>query len=224
MAAGVALLSMSHEASSTRPIWTPMVSAHGPAPPRSSARKKSRSASALPTVPSLCGRGASRASTAAGGRTAGRSSGPRHGAPPDSRTVPPAAPPQVERVRQDPLVGQVGELVVHLTRPAKHGGRSGGLQPRSPGRCNSVNASESGERPPSAERAWMESDPEPVRREARGQEPQGMAPARERRRTRVECGAMRLVATGGIIGIAVMRARSSWGKTWLARSSAWPSG
>jgi hypothetical protein len=33
--------------------------------------------------------------------------------------------------------------------------------------------------------------------------PQGMVPGRERRRTKVERGFMRLVATGGIIGIAV---------------------
>jgi hypothetical protein len=50
----------------------------------------------------------------------------------------------------------------------------------------------------------MESDPEPVRREALpGERPQGMVPGRERRRTRLERGFMRLVATGGIIGIAV---------------------
>ena len=41
-------------------------------------------------------------------------------------------------------------------------------------------------------------------REARRTErPQGMVPARGRRRTKVERGTMRLVATGGIIGIAV---------------------
>jgi hypothetical protein len=34
--------------------------------------------------------------------------------------------------------------------------------------------------------------------------PQGMVPGRERRRTKVERGFMRLVATGGIIGIAVV--------------------
>ena len=33
--------------------------------------------------------------------------------------------------------------------------------------------------------------------------PQGMVPARERRRTGAERGLMRLVATGGIVGIAV---------------------
>jgi len=42
-------------------------------------------------------------------------------------------------------------------------------------------------------------------REARRREPpQGMVPGRERRRTKVERGAMRVIATGGIIGIAVV--------------------
>jgi hypothetical protein len=36
----------------------------------------------------------------------------------------------------------------------------------------------------------------------RHEQPQGMVPGRERRRTKVERGAMRLIATGGIIGIA----------------------
>jgi hypothetical protein len=41
-------------------------------------------------------------------------------------------------------------------------------------------------------------------REARRRDPpQGMMPARTRRRSKVERGLMRLVATGGIIGIAV---------------------
>lgn len=34
--------------------------------------------------------------------------------------------------------------------------------------------------------------------------PQGMVPGRERRRTKVERGSMRLIATGGIVGIAVL--------------------
>ena len=42
-------------------------------------------------------------------------------------------------------------------------------------------------------------DTSPSRRAA----PQGMVPGRERRRSKVERGFMRLVATGGIIGIAV---------------------
>lgn len=33
--------------------------------------------------------------------------------------------------------------------------------------------------------------------------PQGMVPGRERRRSRIERGFMRLIATGGIVGIAV---------------------
>ena len=36
--------------------------------------------------------------------------------------------------------------------------------------------------------------------------PQGMVPGRERRRSRVERGAMRIIATGGVIGIAVILA------------------
>jgi hypothetical protein len=46
------------------------------------------------------------------------------------------------------------------------------------------------------------------RREARearrGEQPQGMVPARQRRRTKVERGLMRLIATGGIVAIAVL--------------------
>jgi hypothetical protein len=40
-------------------------------------------------------------------------------------------------------------------------------------------------------------------RRGRRERPQGMVPARERRSTAVERGFMRLVATGGIVGIAV---------------------
>lgn len=46
-----------------------------------------------------------------------------------------------------------------------------------------------------------------ARRQRQGQaqsEPQGMVPARERRRTRLERGSMRLVATSGIVGISVL--------------------
>ena len=43
----------------------------------------------------------------------------------------------------------------------------------------------------------------PSEPQARRPAPQGMVPARERRRTKVERGFMRLVATGGIVGIAV---------------------
>ena len=48
-------------------------------------------------------------------------------------------------------------------------------------------------------------EPRQPEREARPHErPEGMVPGRERRRTKLERGAMRLVATGGIIGIAVL--------------------
>jgi hypothetical protein len=72
---------------------------------------------------------------------------------------------------------------------------------------------ESGERPPSAERSPTDPEPELTPREARQREreaqrserrPQGMVPGRERRRTKLERGTMRLVATGGIIGIATI--------------------
>ena len=48
------------------------------------------------------------------------------------------------------------------------------------------------------DRGARERDPD-----AQRERPQGMLPARERRRTVIERGFMRLVATGGIIGIAV---------------------
>jgi len=58
----------------------------------------------------------------------------------------------------------------------------------------------------------IESEPELTPREARQRErearrrerPQGMVPGRERRRSKLERGTMRLVATGGIIGIDVL--------------------
>ena len=60
------------------------------------------------------------------------------------------------------------------------------------------------ERPPTEH---DESDPREARfreRESRRRErPQGMVPGRERRRTGVERGAMRAIATGGIVGIGV---------------------
>jgi hypothetical protein len=75
-----------------------------------------------------------------------------------------------------------------------------------------VTGSESSEHPASAERPTTASDPELTAREARlreresrrGERPQGMVPGRQRRRTKVERGTMRLVATGGIIGIATV--------------------
>jgi hypothetical protein len=42
------------------------------------------------------------------------------------------------------------------------------------------------------------------RESRRGERPQGMVPARARRRTGVERGAMRAIATGGIVGIGVV--------------------
>jgi hypothetical protein len=54
----------------------------------------------------------------------------------------------------------------------------------------------------------QELDPREARfreRESRRRErPQGMVPGRERRRTGIERGAMRAVATGGIVGIGVL--------------------
>jgi hypothetical protein len=75
-----------------------------------------------------------------------------------------------------------------------------------------VAASESGDRPAPSERSPTEREPEFTERDARRREresrrsgpPQGMVPGRERRRTKVERGAMRVVATGGIVGIAVL--------------------
>jgi hypothetical protein len=75
-----------------------------------------------------------------------------------------------------------------------------------------VAASESGERSASPEGYPTEPESELTPREARqreresrrGERPQGMVPGRERRRTKLERGSMRLVATGGIIGIAVV--------------------
>ena len=60
-----------------------------------------------------------------------------------------------------------------------------------------MTVSEPDEGPAAAERQARQRKRESQR------QPQGMVPARERRRTKVERGAMRLVATGGIIGIAV---------------------
>ncbi len=62
------------------------------------------------------------------------------------------------------------------------------------------------------ERQPTELEPEPSAREARRRErearrrerPQGMLPGRARRRTRVERGVVRVIATGGVIGIAVI--------------------
>jgi hypothetical protein len=45
---------------------------------------------------------------------------------------------------------------------------------------------------------------EPVLAEPARERPEGMVPARERRRTKLERGLMRVIATGGIVGIAVV--------------------
>jgi hypothetical protein len=70
--------------------------------------------------------------------------------------------------------------------------------------------SEPDEPPASGERPLTEPELTPretrqrEREARRGERPQGMVPGRERRRTKVERGTMRLVATGGIVGIAVI--------------------
>ena len=45
---------------------------------------------------------------------------------------------------------------------------------------------------------------EPSLAEPTRDRPEGMVPARERRRTKLERGLMRVIATGGIVGIAVV--------------------
>ena len=68
------------------------------------------------------------------------------------------------------------------------------------------------DRLPAADDEPPETGGEPDAREARFQEresrrrdrPQGMVPGRERRRTGVERGAMRTIATGGIVAIGVL--------------------
>jgi hypothetical protein len=67
------------------------------------------------------------------------------------------------------------------------------------------------DRPPAVRGEPPDSAEGPDSREARFREresrrrerPQGMVPGRERRRTRIERGAMRGIATGGIVGIGV---------------------
>jgi hypothetical protein len=56
---------------------------------------------------------------------------------------------------------------------------------------------DSGERPDPREARFRE------RESRRRERPQGMVPGRERRRTRIERGAMRGIATGGIVAIGV---------------------
>ena len=74
-----------------------------------------------------------------------------------------------------------------------------------------MTARDSGQPPPPAENPPTEPEPEVTPREGRQRErearraggPQGMVPGRDRRRTKLERGSMRLLATGGIIGIDV---------------------
>jgi hypothetical protein len=61
---------------------------------------------------------------------------------------------------------------------------------------------EPGDRPLPTERTEIPAGDGPAGGPAH-KRPQGMVPGRERRRTKVERGIMRLVATGGIVGIAV---------------------
>lgn len=72
--------------------------------------------------------------------------------------------------------------------------------PPTPDRAGAGAAPRPGESPAADERA----DRRRQRADRRTARPQGMVPARERRRTGVERGAMRLISTGGIIGIAVV--------------------
>jgi hypothetical protein len=73
-------------------------------------------------------------------------------------------------------------------------------------------SSDAGEHPRSDEPPLVEPERGAPEREVRRREresqrhqpPQGMVPGRERRRTGVERGAMRVIATGGVIGIAVI--------------------
>jgi hypothetical protein len=73
-------------------------------------------------------------------------------------------------------------------------------------------ASQAGEPPAAGDRPFTKAEsglsPRETRRRERdarrGERPGGMLPGRERRRTRVERATMRLIATGGIIGIAVL--------------------
>jgi hypothetical protein len=59
--------------------------------------------------------------------------------------------------------------------------------------------------PTEPERGTVEREARRRERESRRHEqPQGMVPGRERRRTGVERAAMRLIATGGVIGIATL--------------------
>ena len=80
------------------------------------------------------------------------------------------------------------------------------------GYAGGMASSKSSEPPAAGERSLTEPEPQLASREARQREREarrrerqgGMLPGRERRRTKLERATMRLVATGGIIGIAVL--------------------
>jgi hypothetical protein len=80
------------------------------------------------------------------------------------------------------------------------------------GYAGGMTTQDPGEPPVSQKRSKAAPESGPVERESprrdrdarRREPPQGMVPGRERRRTKVERGAMRVIATGGIIGIAVV--------------------
>ena len=58
--------------------------------------------------------------------------------------------------------------------------------------------------PPAVGEPLAPAAPLPEQESHARERPQGMVPGRERRRTAVERGFMRIVATGGIIGVAVV--------------------
>jgi hypothetical protein len=119
-----------------------------------------------------------------------------------------------ERVPPVHLAGHAGApmLVYRKARLVDTAQRRASRTPRGSGSLLTLTASESGDSPRSAERSPPEPEPELTPREVRqrerearrGERPQGMVPGRERRRTKLERGSMRVVATGGIIGIAVV--------------------
>lgn len=111
-----------------------------------------------------------------------------------------------------PITGGAGAaLLLDAQRPGRLPTRKGPLMARTDSRAAS--APEAEIPPPSPQldgSAAADDRAERHRQRAAGRaeqpqgEPQGMIPARERRRTGIERGAMRLIATGGIIGVAVL--------------------
>jgi hypothetical protein len=89
----------------------------------------------------------------------------------------------------DPSVGQPGDTDRSVGQAGDAAARP---RPGAEGRERAENdASSSGTAPRTAE-------------SARRERPQGMIPARSRRRTKLERGSMRVLATGGIIGLATV--------------------